>query len=209
MNNVQETDMIFAQKDAEVFLLLASFYNINPDKETVSAMTGLIADESGAKECVEAINKVRSIAEKVAEEEGEALIIEIKKDWTKLFRGVAPNYGPKAPYEELFLRKRDPKHLKMLTDLYLEAGYSSYVELKNRQDYIGVQLEFVGTLGLLRENALVNDDIELYSKLTETSEKFIRDHISSWFGAFYKEAQEHVQTDYFRGVLDLTLLLVG
>ncbi|ADD68864.1 hypothetical protein Dacet_2101 [Denitrovibrio acetiphilus DSM 12809] len=208
MSDVIDIETAAAENDAEIFSLLASFYNMNPELETVVAMRGLTPELVNETEVAEALGKIKSFAEKFNEKD-EDDILAVKRDWTKLFRGIAPDYGPKAPYEELYLKKRDVAgHLKKLTEIYLEAGYTTYAEHLNRQDYIGIQLDFIGTLGLLRMDALEKGDDELYVKLTDTSENFLNEHIKVWFESFYRRAQEHIQTDYFRGVLDLTLLML-
>ncbi|WP_277656104.1 TorD/DmsD family molecular chaperone [Seleniivibrio woodruffii] len=208
MSSVIEEKTMAAENEAEILLLLAAFYNFNPESSSIDAMKNVDVESIGDDEVRECFRKITGYAnDTVAGEESDP-VIELKRDWTKLFRGVSPAYGPKAPYEALYTGDKGTKLFSDLTQLYLDEGYCGYSELKNRQDYIGVELDFAGFLALLRVNALNAGDSAEFDRLSEVLESFVRGHVGSWFPQFYKEAQEHIGTDYYRGVLDLTAIML-
>lgn len=207
MSSTIDMRMTAAENDAEIFSLLAALYNLNPDAKYVTAMrnidiAGIADDEARA-----AFEKINNYALNTVTDDENDMMLDLKRDWTKLFRGVSPEYGPKAPYEGLYKNISNTNLLSELTQTYLDAGYCTYAELKNRQDYIGIQLSFLGFLGLLMINALNTENDSEFERLSNLLESFLDAHIRSWFPQFYEEAQKHVNTDYFRGVLDLTLLM--
>ena len=208
MSNALNPEAATAQNDAEIFGLLASFYNINPEASIVTAMRELRPEDIADNEVAEALEKIKSYAVGF-DERNEGSILAVKKDWTKLFRGLSPTYGPKAPYEELYLQQKDANFLKQLTDLYLDSGYTTYTELMNRQDYIGTQLEFIGVLASFRQYAAENEDLDRHEKLTALADNFMNNHLKPWFREFHAEAQKYVSTDFYRGVLDFTLLMAS
>ena len=70
----------------------------------------------------------------------EALMV----DWTRLFRGVAPDYGPLPPFESMW-RKEDGI-LETLAGIYAAHGVSVDGGITTMPDYIGVELAFISFL---------------------------------------------------------------
>ncbi|MGE4266790.1 MAG: molecular chaperone [Deferribacterales bacterium] len=209
MSSVLETKTIAAENEAEVFTLLAAFYNINPDLNCVAAMRNIDIEGICDEDFRECFRKITDYAKDTAAGEESESLLDLKRDWTKLFRGVSPEYGPKAPYEALYVGDKGTQLFSELTQLYLDEGYCGYSDLKNRQDYIGIALEFAGFLALLKVNALNCGNTDEYDRLTGCLDSFVGRHIEGWFPMFYEEAQKHVKTEYFKGVLDLTMLMLG
>lgn len=195
-----------AANDAEIFSLLAAFYNCNPKQSTIDGTRCLNTDEITDEDVKQAVLKIKNYAVSTFPHTNEEKLLNLKRDWTKLFRAVSPDYGPKAPYEEVYLAVKNSGLIKELAALYLDADYTRYAELNNRHDYIGVQLDFVAFLSFQRANALKENNLKNYNKLTDLSHDFTADHIASWFPKFCNEAFKHVRTDFYRGVLGLTYL---
>lgn len=208
MSQIMETRMNDARNDAEIFSLLAAFYNFNPTSKAVSAMRNLDPEGIEDSEVSEAVRKIRDHAMNTVTDDENESMLDIRRDWTKLFRGVAPDYGPQAPYEGLYKGEKGQKLLSDLASTYICKGYSEFGKMNNRQDYLGIELSFVAFLCLLRQNAAENGDKTACDKLTDTVEEFLSLHIRPWFGSFREEALKHVKTDYFKGVLDLTDLIL-
>lgn len=204
----KSTSVLFesAANDAEIFSLLAAFYNCNPEQDIIDGTRSLNTDEIADEDVKQAVLKIKNYAASTFPHSDEEKLLNLKRDWTKLFRAVSPDYGPKAPYEEVYLAVKNPGLIKELAALYLDADYTRYAELNNRHDYIGIQLDFAAFLSFQRANALNNNDLENYNRLTDLFEDFTVNHIASWFPKFCTEAFKHVRTDFYRGVLGLTYL---
>lgn len=195
-----------AANDAEIFSMLAAFYNYNPEQKIIEGASNLNYEEISDEDVRLAVAKIRNYALSGFPHSSEEKLLNLKRDWTKLFRAVSPDYGPKAPYEEVYLAVKNPGLIKELAALYLDADYTRYAELNNRHDYIGIQLDFVAFLSFQRANALKENNLKNYNKLTDLSHDFTVNHIASWFPKFCNEAFKHVRTDFYRGVLGLTYL---
>lgn len=195
-----------AENDAAVFSLLAAYYNNNPGQEVIDAACTLDTEGIEDKDVKKAIEKIKNYASSTFPYSEEEKLLNIKRDWTKLFRAVSPDYGPKAPYEEMYLDVKNKDLLKKLASFYLEHDYTRYPEVNNRHDYIGIQLDFVAFCALMRIEALKSNNLEEYERITGVSENFISNHIAAWFPKFCTEAFKFVRTEFYKGVLGLTYL---
>ncbi len=188
------------QADTAAFAVLYAFFNRIPDEGVVEAALRLTPAEVADDEAKSALSLIASYA---ARTDGEK-ILEMRKDWTKLFRGVSPDYGPKPPYEALYSERDELEVLSGLAKLYDDHGYCSYHALDNRLDYIGVELGFAMELALARDHALRDGEPEQHEKHGRALEAFLEAHPARWFGKFHANAVPHAATDFYRGVLDLT-----
>lgn len=192
-----------AKNDVEIFSLLSAFYNMNPDKQILDAIKAVDTDAIPDLEIKNAFIKMKDYASKAGDDE----ITSLKCDWTKLFRGVSPEYGPKPPYEELYGGKKSPEILVELASMYAETGYN-FDGIANRPDYAGIELGYIAMLSALAVNAAINGSEAEYEKYTSLSESFIR-RFNKWFDKFSREAEKYAETDFYRGVLELSRLMAA
>lgn len=199
-------DEVLEQVDSEAKLtaFLSAIYNTNPEADFAQTMEQIAVDEVNDTALKESLQKIKDFSVE-AREDGEKLL-EMKRDWTRLFRGVSPTYGPQAPYAQEHMGSVSSQFLSDLTELYKEAGYGYYHEFNDRLDYIGIELDFIKTINMLRLKELSAEDSEEYERLTDIHNKFATKYFASWFSSFHKKAQDFVQTDFYRGALDLTLI---
>ena len=85
---------------------------------------------------------------------------ELAVDWTRLFRGVNPEYGPPPPFEGLYVKggTNSPEVLEAVLRCYRENGFSPDPDFQNRPDYIGMELDFLGLLSEREAEALEEGD---------------------------------------------------
>lgn len=208
-NNIifcKEEALSNAEIDRATFRLLAAFYNYNPDRNFIEALMNLTSGSVPMNGISSAVSMITKYAcEAVRSDE---LVTELKRDWTKLFRGVAPDYGPKAPYEQLYVNSGSLKLISVLAQEYQCNGFAEYMEINNRHDYIGTELAYAAHLASLRLTAIETGNFEEYSKYQNMSDSFIENHPANWVGMFCEEAEKHAATDFYRGVLKLTFLTV-
>ena len=176
---------------------------MNPDSHFINGLKEINPDgiEDAAIRC--AFEKILSYARGAGDDE----IIELKCEWTKLFRGVSPEYGPKPPYEELYGGETSPQIFIELVSKYKEAGYD-YSGVDNRPDHIGVQLGYIAKLAALMAKAASESDAKGYERLNGLFESFIK-RFSRWFAQFAVEAEKHAATSYYKAVLELSKLVVN
>ena len=178
------------ETDAAIFKFLAAFYSVNPSEEILQAARELSETVEGdeLQDCIDNLRRGENI-------------LELKQDWTKLFRGVSPEYGPTPPYEQLYTGEDLLALLKELAQSYTEAGFDASGE---RQDYIGTELAFLSFLAAEAAKALRNGDEALAEEYAERFESFFTAHPGRWFPAFRKTAASHASTGFYKGAMALT-----
>lgn len=182
------------ESEQALFSLLAAFYNVNPDSELLEAVSEL--EDDGWDE-----PKLQNAVELMKSQTDEESILDLKRDWTKLFRGVSPDYGPKPPYEQLFSGGDIVEVAGALAKEYADYGFEVEGE---RHDYIGVELGFLVHLASLADAAYKKGDTEAFDTFAEEFDNFLEDHPKRWFSKFKDTALPHVSTDFYRGVLEFT-----
>lgn len=138
-------------------------------------------------------------------DESGGMLTDLKVDWTKLFRGVSPDYGPKPPYEELY--HGGPDTIYSLAAFYTANGYHSYTEIDNCTDYIGTQLDFLKELALRKAQAADGDDLNEYEKLDAIPVKFA-ERVKTWFAKFATQAEKYSETGLYTSVMKLSGMLI-
>lgn len=207
-----------AREKANMFHFLASLYNQRPDKEFAIALKtfgtesvhemveteGVSEDVSGGFSAIS--NYIDGIQGRSAEEIEEDLAV----DWTRLFRGVQPEYGPKPPYESVYLSrgKEDQSQMARILSGLMAEYRSENVILQegkaNRPDYIGLELGFLGFLSDKEAEARERDKNEEAAQYAERRDQFLRNHLGRWTVSFCEEAKKYAETDFYRGVIDIT-----
>jgi TorA maturation chaperone TorD len=186
------------ESEQALFSLLAAFYNVNPDSELLEAVNELEDDGWDDPKLQNAVELMKSQTKTVTDEEA---ILELKRDWTKLFRGVSPDYGPKPPYEQLFSGGDIVEVAGALAKEYADYGFGVEGE---RHDYIGVELGFLVHLAALADVAYKKGDTEAFDAFAEEFDNFLEDHPKRWFSKFKETSLPHASTDFYRGVLEFT-----
>lgn len=203
-NNIVEN----LQNDAEIFALLGSFYLTNPSGVYTRGMSSLNVSTIKDEMMKKSFKKICDYAAKCGEDESEQNMLELKRDWTKLFRGISPNYGPRPPYAQLFAKNSlETDFLSELAELYLDVGYTGYQKIDDRLDYIGIILNSLAVISLLRKKCIEEENEVEYKRLTEIFKIISHQYFASWFKKFQKIAETHVQTFFYEGVLELTALI--
>jgi TorA maturation chaperone TorD len=195
-----------AEIDRAVYRLLAAFYNYNPDKNFLEALLNLSAEDVAEEKIADALKSISEYARKAVD--SEEMITELKRDWTRLFRGVSPDYGAKPPYEQLFMKSASLELISELAQEYICNGFAEYMEINNRHDYLGTELSYAAHLASLRITALETGNFEEYVKYQEMFDVFVRKHLSGWAEIFCKDAEKYATTDFYKGVLKFTALTI-
>jgi TorA maturation chaperone TorD len=87
------------------------------------------------------------------------------------------------------------------------VGYTGYRKIDDRLDYIGIILDALAVISLLKKKSLAEDNEAEYRRLNEVFEVIARNYFASWFKEFQTLAQTHVNTPFFEGALELTALI--
>jgi TorA maturation chaperone TorD len=171
-------------------------------KDVISMLKILPHDEATNEDIAAGASLMDKFLQETMQDSPEKLSVKLGVDRTKLYRGLSPTYGPPPPYEMVWSKKwQDVTLLQTLAGIYRENGLKPSVEVIDRQDYIGVELEFIHALALREVEAWKAGDEKTARSLLETQKTFFLEHISSWAPFFIKKAFEFVKTDFYQGHL--------
>lgn len=189
--------------EAALCALLSEFFVHNPDDTLFRALAELSPEDFDAFPAVErSLRVIIQNAHKAIE--NEAALLDFKRDWTKLFRGISPDYGPTAPYAFLFLKCNTTAMLSELAALYIDGGYDDYQNIRDRIDYIGTCFAYLKTVDLQRIHAVQEKNLREFMRLNLCREIFLRQFLLPWIHEFASRARKFVQTPFYSAVLNLT-----
>ncbi len=201
-----------AREEAGMYGFLAALFNQSPEAGLVKRLraigvSSLLEDcgdlEPTARQGLQEIDDYVTLTRQVPEDE---LATALAVDWTRLFRGIRPGYGPPPPYEALY-RQDIASTLELLQTInacYVRYQLTPAPEQANRPDYLGLELGFLGYLAELEAQAWEQDDQEGAEELRRESDHFYNAHLSRWVPAFCRTALRHCQTGFYRGLIHLT-----
>ena len=135
--------------------------------------------------------------------EAAALSKNLGIDRTRLYRGVAPGYGPPPPWEGAWSFNNVAAVLLELTRIYRVSGIEVSAEVNERLDYVGVQLEYLHLLALKEEEAWQKNQKKVAQELIHQQYHFLSEHIGRWVPLFIQDALPIAQTDFYRGHLTM------
>ncbi|MCD8340414.1 MAG: molecular chaperone TorD family protein, partial [Burkholderiales bacterium] len=125
-----------------------------------------------------------------ASDSEESKVLNLKRDWTKLFRGISPDYGPTPPYAALFLKEDPKKVMTGMVELYMDGGYDGFQKIHDRVDYIGTAFQYLSFINLLRINAARNKNALEYSRLSLCFDEFFNHYVKPWVNTFCDRADK-------------------
>lgn len=122
-------------------------------------------------------------------------------DRTRLYRGVAPGYGPPPPCEAVWMTSAGDTVavLKQLADVYLAAGMMLSPEARERLDYVGVQLDYLSRVARSEAEAWEVGEEAKGRELLQQQAEFLSAHLAQWLPAFIEKALPEAVTDFYRG----------
>ena len=198
---------------AGLFNFMAVIFNQRPDIQLVQRLRTLSFDtfidlqegsetedhHQGVQLIQDFIDATRNLPEDQVEEQ-------LAVDWTRLFRGVSPGYGPLPPYEGVYAKggPGEIELLKRLSRIYAESGVEVGDDIHNRQDYLGLELAFVGYLTEQEAAAWEAKNPDEANALSGKAGLFFQQHIGRWAESFFNAALEHARTDFFKGFILLS-----
>lgn len=138
-----------------------------------------------------------------AETEAGSLSDTLGVDRTRLYRGVSPVYGPPPPYEAVWAKgvTNTAAALQVIAAVYRQNGVSVAPEATDRQDYVGIELDFVRILAGREGEAWNTGDEAAARALLAEQASFMTQHLGAWAPDFIGKALELAETDFYRGHL--------
>jgi TorA maturation chaperone TorD len=198
---------------AEMFSFLAHVFNQRPDTEFVRRLRVLGVDafspannEEMIPEVIQGLQEMGSFITSTSDESVERVEEDLAVDWTRLFRGVSPGYGPPPPYEGVYDEgpSRQLNILQSVMRIYHEYSVDLDQKAGNRPDYIGIELDFLRHINECEAVAWENGEDQTALDYRETEKQFLTNHLRRWAWKFCDLAIEEAKTDFYRGFIRLT-----
>lgn len=202
-------DTIRFEDEAALYACLAAFFLSNPEKNMLDAAKAFCPEAFAVyPEIAAAVTRIKQYAD-AADKDNPDTVLELKRDWTKLFRGISPDYGPTAPYGLLFIRGNTGEMMADMAALYIDGGYDGYQSITDRIDYIGTGFDYLKTVSLQLVHASETKDISSAVRLKLCRDTFISKYFGAWVPEFAARARKHAATEFYNGVLDLAVAVLA
>lgn len=211
-----ETQQTLARIRRDFYSLLSSAYIHIPEKKTLELKWEAAAElfrfpQEGGEEALRQIDKGLKLIKPYASRKNvidEKILIDISKDWTRLFRGVERD-GILPPYESLYRTgKLQEKPAREIHRLFSQMGIRVPDEWHQPQDYIGVELDFMRLLCSRELEAYEKQEKKSIVEVVKTETSFVHHHVGAWASKFCEKMGKQAREDYYRGIAQLTIGLI-
>jgi len=202
-----------ARLRAEMFGFLAHMFNHRPDAEFVRRLRvlgvnafALSTEDEITQDVSQGLQEMGFYLEVTSEDSEELVEQELGVDWTRLFRGIRPGYGPPPPYEGVYCEgEASPTEiLQSVMRVYHEHAVDLNEKAANRPDYIGIELDFLRHLNECEAEAREKGEDQTARRVQEAEKRFMINHLGRWAWKFCDLAIEEAKTEFYRGFIRLT-----
>lgn len=191
-----ETNMDqIAHQRSNIYGLFATLLNSSPDHNLVGFIKKFssLQDEaeiflptnSDNEDILKGMALWQSFAEQNKFSLSEEIYEKLAVDWTRLFRGIKPGYGPPPPYESVYATGFERQENARI---YTEAGLRLTANVREEADYLGIQLDFMRHVAEQEGHIAFECD-------------YLRNHLNSWVARYVEKAYPESSTDFYRGLL--------
>jgi TorA maturation chaperone TorD len=201
---------------SNLYGLLSSIYLQIPDRkilamdwESASKLLEFPIEgaEGAQKEIEKSLRLIRGYASK-KDLRLEKYLINLSKDWTRLFRGVDTK-GLLPPYESVYrIGRLQEKASQEIHRLFAKKGIRIPEEWHQPPDYIGVGLDFMRFLCKKERETWESKRLDSVYEVLEEENSFLENHLGLWISIFCERMAKEAREDFFIGIARLTKGLV-
>lgn len=198
-----------ARDRAAAYRLLSWFLLESPDEHFLDAMMAgdvgswLTSDDAATSPVAGGLAELRDFLAARQAGGSDKLCLELATQWTRLFRGVAPGYGPRPPYEAIYRAKEGGAQGELLLDLgrlYSEAGVALLEGRTERLDYLGLELDVMGLLCSEESAFRLQGSVEDAVDCRDLQRRFLQEHLLSWATAYCEVILNETGVPFYHGV---------
>jgi TorA maturation chaperone TorD len=203
-----------AQGRAGMYSFLANLFNQRPDLELVRRLREMGPEgfdiatdrEDISPDVEQGLRELASYIDATQDRSEEEVEQDLAVDWTRLFRGISPNYGPPPPYEGVYTEGVGSPSDVLQGVMQEYHKYSVDVDEKaaNRPDYIGIELDFLRYLNESEAGAWEKGKEERALDYQAAQREFLFKHLGRWVEKYCDRALDEAKTDFYRGFIRLT-----
>ncbi|MFC1823988.1 molecular chaperone [Thermodesulfobacteriota bacterium] len=202
-----------AETRAATFGFMAFLLNQTPDDDLIlglrttdfNTFIDSIPDHDPSQDIKHGLTELFKFTQETSKIPSNDAALMLAKDWTCLFRGVSPGYGPAPPYEGLYM-SGDELGLDIIQTVnhwYLENGVRVDSDHPDRPDYLGLELDFIRHLSEIEARAWAEGNETEATKHFQRNTLFIAEHIAPWVSRFCEEAMGFAKTGFYRGLIKI------
>ncbi len=161
-------------------------------------------DEDASPAVRAGIQEMREYLSERAQSPLEQTRVELAVQRTRLFRGVAPGYGPPPPYETVYRCPKEgsePEVMLQVASFYREAGASLPADYAERQDYLGLELDLMRLLCEEESRQWAAGDADAAEPWRRLQQRFLREHLLAWAPRFCERILAEPGVRFYHGVV--------
>ncbi len=203
---------------ADVYGFLATMLNERPDMAFVHNLRSaggkfiraLAREASLQGEAALGFREMARFVEESEDRAESAVEQDLAVDWTKLFRGVSPAFGPVPPYEASFIssERSEVELIQEVNDFYHANGLEINSDYNNRPDYLGLEFSFLAHLAEAETRALAEGCTAEAQSAHDAARRFLVEHLVLWADKYIANAMGYAETGFYRGFLRLCRAIV-
>lgn len=140
---------------------------------------------------------------------GKDALLDLAKDFVKVFIGHGNNaYSAAYPFESVYTSE---KRLMMqeardeLLGTYAQAGLALGADWHDPEDHVALLLEYMGIMSTRTQEALAAGKDDEALGLLADQRAFLQRHLAGWVPMLAADMERFAQTDFYRGLAQLTL----
>ena len=211
MQMVQMTTLEDVNAQAEIYATLSAIFTQKPNQAVVSNIRNMGEVFSFSFDQYRELNdsvqnglaELRDYISQIETQPDEAVAQALLVDWTRLFRGLYANYGPKPPYESLW---RDQKEdsveiLQQVSQQYRKFGLVPTKGHNDRPDFLGLECDFISYLYQQMAAALASTEEDKAEMYGQALSDFYEQHIALWAADYCDQIVDDAKTGFYRGFL--------
>lgn len=199
-----ESSLSFAAERSKIYWLLSRFYLEQPDRSFIEELQ----EWTGPRQTSHAeqpITEFDELSRALAELQSSNDLLDLQKEYTRLFAGLKKNQALPPPYESIF---RDGNLAGDITvDVnhhYWQAGYGDIYPEAGPQDHLGVELRYMSLLCYDEHAALEQRDIIKENALRSQQWVFLEHHLTKWAPDYCAMLEQESRMPFYSAIASLT-----
>jgi TorA maturation chaperone TorD len=126
-------------------------------------------------------------------------VMELRKEFTRLFRGIQEGYGPPPPYESLYRSSEFPTDIvEAVLSYFQAAGFDAAEICVEPPDFLASELKLMGLLAFKEHECIQNRDSEQSILYKDLQYKFLQNHIKIWVPEYCQMLIEASRVEFYR-----------
>lgn len=201
---MNQQDALALQQRGEMYRLLSRFFRTEITAQCLDGLKQMQFPGGSADEnpLAEGFARIRAYLDAPHED----ALTELAVDYASAFLG-AGKMRAAYPYESVYT---SPERLVMqnaweeVCAIYRTHGLACSDHRDVLEDHLALELEFMARLTDNALAALKAGDRQALAAALEEQQSFLKAHLLNWISSFAHEAREYIETDFYRGAVDVT-----